>query len=95
MKLETSLKYLGWLASVALVVAFGQGAGATSQSGKDRDPGISENKIVIGTVLPANGPLAEMGQAIKAVTTAYFEELNSQGGIYNRRIELKVTSTAF
>jgi ABC-type branched-subunit amino acid transport system substrate-binding protein len=57
--------------------------------GKDRDPGITENKIVIGTAVPANGPLAEMGQAIKAMTTAFFDEINSQGGIYNRRIEVK------
>jgi ABC-type branched-subunit amino acid transport system substrate-binding protein len=93
MKLETSLKCLARLACVTLIFAFSQGAGATSQSGKDRDPGVSENKIVIGTAVPASGPLAEMGQAIKAVTTAYFEELNSQGGIYNRRIELKVAET--
>jgi len=59
--------------------------------GKDRDPGIYENKIVIGTVIPTKGALAEMGESLKAVMTAYFEELNSQGGIYNRRFELKFT----
>src|SRR4029453_19410284 len=58
--------------------------------GKDRDPGISEDKIVIGTAIPATGPLAEMGQAVKAVTTAFFADLNSQGGIYNRHVELKL-----
>lgn len=61
--------------------------------GTDRDPGISEDKIVIGTALPATGPLAEIGQAVKDVTTAFFAELNSQGGIYNRRLELKFTET--
>ncbi len=61
--------------------------------GKDRDPGISENKIVIGTVCPTRGTLVDMGQAVKAVTTAYFDELNSQGGIYNRKFELKFTET--
>lgn len=61
--------------------------------GKDRDPGISESKIVIGTAVPANGPLAEMGQAIKAMTTAFFDEINNQGGIYNRRIEVKFAET--
>jgi ABC-type branched-subunit amino acid transport system substrate-binding protein len=61
--------------------------------GKDRDPGVFENKIVIGTIIPTKGALAEMGEAVKAVITAYFEELNSQGGIYNRRFELKSTET--
>lgn len=62
--------------------------------GKDRDPGISEDKIVIGTAIPATGPFAEMGQAVKAVTIAFFAELNSQGGIYNRHVELKFSETA-
>ena len=61
--------------------------------GNDRDPGVSENKIVIGTILP-KGSLAAMGQSIKAVLTAYFSELNSQGGIYNRSVELKFVETA-
>jgi ABC-type branched-subunit amino acid transport system substrate-binding protein len=61
--------------------------------GRYLDPGISESKIVIGTVCPTRGALAEMGQAVKAVTTAYFDELNSQGGIYNRKFEVKFTET--
>jgi ABC-type branched-subunit amino acid transport system substrate-binding protein len=62
--------------------------------GKDQDPGISEGKIVIGTVVPSKGPLAETGQAIRAVTAAFFDELNSEGGIYSRRFELKFAETA-
>ena len=61
--------------------------------GKDRDPGIGETRIVIGGVVPASGALGEMGQAVRAVTTAYFDEINSQGGIYNRRVELKFAET--
>jgi ABC-type branched-subunit amino acid transport system substrate-binding protein len=62
--------------------------------GKETDPGISENRIVIGTAVPSRGALAEMGQAVKAVTTAFFEDLNGQGGIYNRRFELKIAETS-
>ena len=62
--------------------------------GKDRDPGLSESKIVIGTVVPTKGALFEMGQAIKAVTIAFFDEVNSHGGIYNRRFEFKVVEAA-
>jgi ABC-type branched-subunit amino acid transport system substrate-binding protein len=61
--------------------------------GKYLDPGISESKIVIGTAFPTRGTLADMGQAVRAVTTAYFDELNSQGGIYNRKFEVKFTET--
>jgi ABC-type branched-subunit amino acid transport system substrate-binding protein len=62
--------------------------------GKDIDPGVSESRIIIGTILPTRSDLASISQAIKAVTTAYFAELNSQGGIYNRKLELKFIDTA-
>jgi len=44
--------------------------------------------------IPVSGSLAEMGQAVKAVTAAFFTEVNSQGGIYNRRLKLKSIETA-
>ena len=62
--------------------------------GKERDPGVSENEIVIGTLVPASGILAEQGRAAAAATKAVFEEVNSQGGIFGRRLELQVIETA-
>lgn len=61
--------------------------------GTDADPGISDDKILIGTAVPSNGPLAELGAAIKDVISAYFSEVNSQGGVYGRRLDLKFTET--
>src|SRR5262249_26270290 len=52
------------------------------------------NKIVIATAAPASGPLAEMGQAVRAVTAAFFDEVNSSGGVYNRKLELKSVETS-
>ncbi|MCA1579254.1 MAG: ABC transporter substrate-binding protein [Acidobacteria bacterium] len=54
----------------------------------DRDPGLTETSIKIATILPKDGPLAEIGAAMKDVLTAYFANVNDQGGIYNRRIDL-------
>lgn len=62
--------------------------------GSDRDPGIGETSIVIATAGPASGPLAEMGQAIRAVTSAFFDNLNNQGGVFSRRIEVRFVATA-
>ena len=62
--------------------------------GNEKEPGISDNKIVIGTMVETTGKLAELGRGITAVTKAYFEELNSQGGIFGRRLELRVIETA-
>jgi ABC-type branched-subunit amino acid transport system substrate-binding protein len=59
----------------------------------DHDPGLTDTTIGVGLLVPAKGALGETGQAIKAVTAAYFEEINRQGGIYNRKIDLKVAET--
>lgn len=59
----------------------------------DRDPGLTETTIRVGTLLPATGALAELGESMRDVLTAYFAEVNAQGGIYNRRIELRVAPT--
>jgi len=60
--------------------------------GGDRDPGIAGNSIIIGTTVP-KGALAEMGRAVKAVMTAFFDELNRQGGVYSRLVELRFIET--
>ena len=61
--------------------------------GKDADPGIADNRITIGTSVPAKGPLSEMGNAVKEVLAASFAELNANGGIYNRQVDLKFVET--
>jgi len=62
--------------------------------GDDRDPGVTETSITVGTLLPAAGPLAETGRAIGAVLAAYFAEINDRGGIYGRRIRLAMAEPA-
>ena len=61
--------------------------------GTDTDPGVADNRIVIGTAVPAKGPLLEMGQAVKGVLAAAFAEVNAQGGVYDRQLELKFVET--
>jgi ABC-type branched-subunit amino acid transport system substrate-binding protein len=55
----------------------------------DRDPGLSDTSVKVGTLLPSRGPLAETGAAMGDVLRAFFDELNSKGGVYNRRVELQ------
>ena len=56
----------------------------------DTDPGITPNTIVLGTVLPDKTALSGLAQSMGDVLQAYFAEINSRGGIYNRKIELRV-----
>lgn len=56
----------------------------------DLDPGLTETNVTVGLVLPSSGALAEVGAAMKDVLTAYFDSINSRGGIFSRKIALKV-----
>ena len=56
----------------------------------DLSPGLTEDTIQVGTILPLKGPLAATGEEAKAVLAAYFGAINAQGGIYGRKIELQV-----
>jgi ABC-type branched-subunit amino acid transport system substrate-binding protein len=57
----------------------------------DRDPGLTSESIEIGVPLPTTAALAETGQSIRQVLSAYFDEINSLGGIYNRKVKLHFT----
>jgi ABC-type branched-subunit amino acid transport system substrate-binding protein len=52
-------------------------------------PGVTANSITIGSLAPLTGENAETGSAVKALLTAYFDDLNQHGGIYGRRIVLR------
>ena len=54
----------------------------------DADPGLGDDYIRVGAALPLSGQLAKVGEDIKLALEAYFKEINSQGGVYNRRVEL-------
>jgi len=56
----------------------------------DREIGVTDETIKVGAALPLSGPLAQVGEDIKATLLASFAEVNGQGGIYGRRFELMV-----
>ncbi|MCH7300550.1 MULTISPECIES: ABC transporter substrate-binding protein [Pseudomonas] len=57
---------------------------------EDRDPGVEEGVLRLGTLLPASGPLAEAGHVVRAVLEDGLAQLNQQGGVHGRRLELVV-----
>lgn len=59
----------------------------------DRDPGISDASVRVGTILPSNGALAELGAAMRDVLTSFFADVNAKGGIYNRSVELEFSDS--
>lgn len=61
--------------------------------GDHMDPGLGDSTIKLGTLIPADGPPAERGRAAVAIMSAYFDEVNRLGGIYNRKIDLHIAET--
>lgn len=59
---------------------------------QERDPGISDAALRLGTILPDSGPAAEVGAAMRAVLRAYVADVNERGGIHGRRIELAIAA---
>lgn len=56
----------------------------------DLDPGLEDDVIRIGSILPLHGRLASLGKAMQATLNGYFEELNAQGGLFGRKLKLEV-----
>lgn len=58
--------------------------------GEERDPGVEEGTLRLGTLLPSQGPLAAAARVVRAVLEDGIEQLNQQGGVHGRRLQLVV-----
>ncbi|MDH3383320.1 MAG: ABC transporter substrate-binding protein [Deltaproteobacteria bacterium] len=56
----------------------------------DREPvpGVTDNEVRVGILLPEKGPLAEAGREVRSLLKGYFTEGNARGGLYSRSIVL-------
>ncbi len=55
--------------------------------GTDRDPGVTEETLRLGTFLPSDGS-GGLGDVVESVLDAYLAEVNTDGGLYGRNLEL-------
>ena len=56
--------------------------------GQVADPGVGEKEVRIALLPPPPGPLTGMGDAVRAAVAARFAEVNREGGVFGRRLEL-------
>jgi ABC-type branched-subunit amino acid transport system substrate-binding protein len=54
----------------------------------DLDPGVSNDRVQVATLLPLSGPAGATGEAMARVMQGHFEDINKQGGVFGRRIDL-------
>jgi ABC-type branched-subunit amino acid transport system substrate-binding protein len=64
-------------------------AAAFAGSGFAQTPGITANSIVLGESAAFSGPAAQLGIQMNLGAKAYFDLVNSKGGIFGRKIQLK------
>lgn len=64
------------------------GALLLSAGAQAADPGLTESSISIGMSAPFSGPNAAYGQDMRQTITAYFEQINQNGGIHGRKLNL-------
>jgi ABC-type branched-subunit amino acid transport system substrate-binding protein len=55
---------------------------------RDYDPGLSDDSIRIGALLPPTGRYPGLSATIQSALTAYFAEVNKAGGVYGRRVDV-------
>jgi len=83
-----SLRSALTIAGVALAAI-----GATSLA--HAEPGVTKDKIILGSYLPLQSGLAAGATQMKEGTEAYFKYVNDQGGVHGRKIEWIVENDSY
>lgn len=52
------------------------------------DPGVTDNKILLGQSAAFSGPAAQLGIHMHAGAKVYFDALNEAGGVHGRKVEI-------
>jgi len=81
-------------AAVVSAVAIAS-AGSAGAAAPAADPGISKTEIVIGTTTPLTGPASPGYKYIAPAANAYFNYVNSTGGINGREIKFVIKDDAY
>lgn len=81
----------GLFAAVVLAVAGAVGSMGSAWA----EPGVSKDKILLGSFLPLQSGLAAGATQMKEGTEAYFRYINDQGGVSGRKIEWIVENDSY
>jgi branched-chain amino acid transport system substrate-binding protein len=81
---RAALGVAGCLTAAALVAS---GCGGGGGGGGSSAPGVTKTQVLIGSHQPLTGPAAPGYSEIAPASKAFFEYLNSQGGVNGRKIK--------
>jgi ABC-type branched-subunit amino acid transport system substrate-binding protein len=93
---RTKPAYRSALALVGLVtLTVGSGVGVAAASSTSAAPGVTKTSITVGQVDDLSSPLPGLFKSAQVGTQAYFNYINSQGGINGRKLVLDAQDSAF
>jgi ABC-type branched-subunit amino acid transport system substrate-binding protein len=78
-------KYFRYAASSLL----GMVIGLTATTAAAADPGVTDTKIILGSVTPVSGPPSLLGKAHMAALRVWEQDVNARGGINGRKVEIR------
>jgi branched-chain amino acid transport system substrate-binding protein len=61
---------------------------AASPARAAAEPGVSDNEIILGQSAPFTGAASHIGEQFNRGAQAYFDQVNAQGGVFGRKINL-------
>jgi ABC-type branched-subunit amino acid transport system substrate-binding protein len=82
---------LGALTAAALLPTASAGASSSAPS----SPGVTSSTITVGQIDDLSAPVPGLFKSAEDGTQAYFNYVNSQGGVNGRKIELNAQDSAF
>src|SRR5262252_2947909 len=86
------------VAAVVVGALIAAGCGSSSSGGSTSAasaPGITKTQILIGSHQPLTGPAAPGYNEIAPAANAYFQYVNSKGGVYGRKIKYTYLDDAY
>ena len=87
---------LGAIVALVAVMAGTTASASTSQSRADQStPGVTSTSILLGSHQPLTGIAAAGYDEIAPAENAFYQYLNSQGGVYGRKINFKYLDDAY
>jgi branched-chain amino acid transport system substrate-binding protein len=92
-----SIRRRGYTAATAIaaVLALSSACGLSAEKPADSSTATSTEPIVIGMSLPLSGPVADRAKPGMEGYQYWVDELNAQGGLLGRKVELKVLDDSF
>lgn len=81
--------------AASIVVMLATAAQGEAQQQTHTVPGVYSDRIVFGQSAALSGPAGELGKGMQAGILSAFKEINDQGGINGRRLELRSLDDAY